>query len=303
MRSGRETLAGIEDALGDIKRQEASLAQELEAATRDRVKLVADRLEALRRLASIRARDAMADGVIDEADNLTHQVRGILEARITTRQPAPYLTNRDYIQGHPFYVDERVIVPRSYIGEILDLHFSGDPGSLIEDPGAVARVLDLCTGSGCLAVLAARAFPNATIDAVDLSKKALQVAARNVADHGLGDRIALHAGDLFAPLGGARYDLIISNPPYVDAGGMAELPRECRHEPKMALDGGRDGIDIVQRILAGAPDHLAAGGGLLCEVGRCRPALEAAFPDVPFLWLDSEDSEAEVFWLEAGAIG
>jgi ribosomal protein L3 glutamine methyltransferase len=230
-------------------------------------------------------------------------VADLIEERIRTRKPAAYLVKRMYMRGVPFYVDERVIVPRSYIGEILESHFSGEPGSLIEDPGAVARVLDLCTGSGCLAVLAARAFPDAVIDAVDLSKKALQVAARNVADHGLADRIALHAGDLFAPLGQTRYDLIISNPPYVDAEGMAGLPRECRHEPKMALDGGRDGIDIVRRILAGAPAHLVAGGGLLCEVGRCRPVLEEAFPDLPFLWLDSEDSEAEVFWLEAGAIG
>ena len=156
----------------------------------------------------------------------------LIEARVTTRKPTAYLVNKIYMRGLPFYVDERVIVPRSFIGELLDSHFSGsdemDVGALIDDLGAVDSVLDLCTGSGCLAILASRHFPNARIDAVDLSKDALKVAAKNVADYGLDDRIALHNGDLFAPLGDARYDLIISNPPYVDAQGMADLPRECR---------------------------------------------------------------------------
>ena len=158
-------------------------------------------------------------------------------------------------------------------------------------------MLDLCTGSGCLAILASRNFPNAAIDAVDISKDALAVAARNVAEHGLDDRIALHRGDLFAPLGGKRYDLIISNPPYVDAEGMAALPRECRAEPKLAFDGGADGIDIVRRILDEARAHLNPQGGLLCEIGRCQPALVAAYPQLPLLWLDTEDSEGEVFWI------
>jgi len=165
-------------------------------------------------------------------------------------------------------VDERTIVPRSFIGELLDSHFGGgddDATSLIGDPPEVDSVLDLCTGSGCLAILAARHFPNAAIHAVDISKDALAVAARNVADHGLEDRIALHRGDLFAPLSGQRYDLIISNPPYVDAEGMAALPRECRAEPKLAFDGGPDGLDIVRRILDEAKRHLTPGGGLLCE--------------------------------------
>ncbi len=160
-------------------------------------------------------------------------------------------------------------------------------------------MLDLCTGSGCLAILASRHFPHAAVDAVDISKDALAVAARNVGDYGLDDRIMLHRGDLFAPLAGKRYDLILSNPPYVDAQGMADLPRECRAEPKLAFDGGADGLDIVRRILGEAKAHLTPQGGLLCEIGRCRPALEAAFPRLPLLWLDTEDSEGEVFWIAA----
>jgi ribosomal protein L3 glutamine methyltransferase len=160
-------------------------------------------------------------------------------------------------------------------------------------------VLDLCTGSGCLAILASRHFPNARIDAVDISKDALAVAARNVADHDLGDRVTLYRGDLFGPLGGKRYDLIISNPPYVDAEGMAALPRECRAEPRLAFDGGADGLDLVRRILNEAAAHLTPQGGLLCEIGRGREALEAAFPQLPLLWLDTEDSEGEVFWIAA----
>ena len=225
---------------------------------------------------------------------------GLIEQRVRTRKPAAYLLNKIYMRGLPFYVDERVIVPRSFIGEILDTHFSGESEMpLIDDPGSVSRVLDLCTGSGCLAILAAQTFYNASVEAVDISKDALAVAAKNVADYGLEDRIALHRGNLFAPLGDARYDLIISNPPYVDAEGMASLPPECRHEPKLAFDGGRDGIDIVRRIVSEAGAHLTPQGGLLCEVGRCREAVEDAFPMLPLLWLDTEDSEGEVFWVGA----
>ena len=230
------------------------------------------------------------------------QILDLIERRVATRKPAAYLVNKIYMRGLPFYVDERTIVPRSFIGELLDSHFGGGDDhatSLIGDPTDVERVLDLCTGSGCLAILASRHFPNAAVDAVDISKEALAVAARNVGDYGLDDRIMLHRGDLFAPLAGKRYDLILSNPPYVDAQGMADLPRECRAEPKLAFDGGADGLDVVRRILGEARAHLTAQGGLLCEIGRCRPALEAAFPRLPLLWLDTEDSEGEVFWIAA----
>jgi ribosomal protein L3 glutamine methyltransferase len=228
----------------------------------------------------------------------------LIARRVGTRKPAAYLVNKIYMRGLPFYVDERAIVPRSFIGELLDQHFGGEDddgsGALVEDPAAMETVLDLCTGSGCLAILASRRFPNAAIDAVDISKDALEVAARNVTDYGLEDRVKLHRGDLFAPLGGKRYDLIISNPPYVDAEGMADLPRECRAEPKLAFDGGADGLAIIRRILKEARRHLTPDGGLLCEIGRGRAQLEAAFPQVPLLWLDTEESDGEVFWIGAG---
>jgi ribosomal protein L3 glutamine methyltransferase len=248
-----------------------------------------DRFEAF---ATARVTAAEAKAILD-----------VIARRIATRKPAAYLVNKIYMRGLPFYVDERVIVPRSFIGELLDSHFSGGDddqgGSLIEDPLGVENALDLCTGSGCLAILASRHFPNAAIDAVDVSKDALEVAARNVSDYGLGDRLTLHRGDLFKPLGGKRYDLIISNPPYVDAEGMAELPRECRAEPKLAFDGGADGLDIIRRILQQAGQHLTSQGGLLCEIGRGRGVLEAAFPEMPLLWLDTEESDGEVFWISA----
>jgi ribosomal protein L3 glutamine methyltransferase len=226
----------------------------------------------------------------------------LIALRIASRKPAAYLVNKIYMRGLPFHVDERVIVPRSYIGELLDSHFGGrdgEPGALIEDAGAVENVLDLCTGSGCLAILASRTFPNAKIDAVDISREAIEVAARNVADYGLQDRVMLHCGDLFAPLGDKRYDLIVANPPYVDAEGMAALPRECHAEPKLAFNGGADGLEVIGQLLSEAKHHLAPDGGLLCEIGRCRPALQAAYPEREFLWLDTEDSEGEVFWIRA----
>jgi ribosomal protein L3 glutamine methyltransferase len=232
----------------------------------------------------------------------SQRILGWIEQRIATRKPAAYLVNRMYMRGLPFYVDDRVIVPRSFIGEILDSHFGDDDVLRLRDSATVTSVLDLCTGSGCLAILAARAFPNATIDAADLSSDALAVASRNVREHGLEDRIQLAQGDLFAAVRGKRYDLIISNPPYVDAQGMAGLPRECLAEPRMAFDGGADGIDLVRRIIYGTKTHLTSDGGLLCEVGRCKPAIEKAYPRADLLWLDTEESEGEVFWIDAATL-
>jgi ribosomal protein L3 glutamine methyltransferase len=223
----------------------------------------------------------------------------LIEARIATRKPAAYLLGRAYVGGVPFHVDERVIVPRSFIGEILHGPlFRGERAGLIGDARRIRRVLDLCTGSGALAVLAARAFPQARIDATEISADALAVARGNVEESGAAARIRLLEGDLFAPVAGERYDLILANPPYVDAEGMAALPREYRHEPALALDGGADGLRFIRRIIAQAPAHLAARGGLLCEVGRGKTRLEAEFA-LPFLWLDTEASSGEVFWLEA----
>jgi ribosomal protein L3 glutamine methyltransferase len=246
--------------------------------------------------------DTFANARVTGAER--EQILDLIEARVTTRKPAAYLMQKAYLRGVPFYVDERVIVPRSYLAEILDGElFEGEGSSLIDDPFSVERVLDLCTGSGCLAVLAALRFPNAVVDAVDISGDALAVAARNVADHDLDDRITLHQGDLFEPVGDACYDLIISNPPYVDAAGMVALPPECRHEPRLALDGGPDGIAIVRRIIDNAGSHLTADAGLLCEIGRDRLILEAAYPETSFLWLDTAESSGEVFWLDAGQLG
>jgi ribosomal protein L3 glutamine methyltransferase len=226
----------------------------------------------------------------------------LIEARVTTRKPAAYLVNRVYIKGVPFYVDERVIVPRSLIGELVMTAFAED-NAFIGDPGGVASALDLCTGGGSLAILAARVFPNARIEAVDLSPGALEVAARNLEEHGLRDRIALKQGDLFAPLESARFDLILTNPPYVDAATVADFPPEYAAEPTLAHAGGADGLDIVRRILNEAPKHLTASGTLICEVGGGRGKLEHEFPHLPFVWLDTEDTTGEVFLLHAADFG
>jgi len=223
----------------------------------------------------------------------------LIDARVSLRLPAPYLVGAAYMHGVRFHVDRRALIPRSFIGDMLV-----DGALPIGDPRRVRRILDLCTGSGCLAVLAALAFPHARIDAVDLSAGALALARRNVAAHRLGDRLTLHRGDLFAPVARQRYDLIISNPPYVDAGGMVKLPPEYRHEPRMALAAGQDGLDLVRRIVDQAPRHLTKNGSLLCEVGRGQRPLEKAYPRLPFVWLDTEQSEGEVFWIaRAGLAG
>lgn len=228
-------------------------------------------------------------------------VASILDARVTTRKPAPYLVGKAYIQGIPFHVDERVIVPRSFIAELLLNDTLGpDQLGLISDPEAIGSVLDLCTGSGCLAIIAAMCLPNAGVDAVDLSADALEVAKLNLAEHELEDRIRLVQGDLFQPLKSQRYDLIITNPPYVAAPEVAAFPPEYASEPQMAHLGGDDGLDLVRRILSEAPAHLTADGGLICEIGTGRHILEEEYPDLPFTWLDTEQSEGEVFWLSRG---
>lgn len=221
------------------------------------------------------------------------RIAELIDARVRTRKPAPYLVNRAYIRGRDFYVDERVIVPRSYIGELLD----GELASVVPDPEVVTSVLDLCTGSGCLAILAALTYPNAIVDAVDLSADALAVAERNVADYGLGDRITLQNSDLFSALGGRRYDLIISNPPYVSAEAVSAFPPEFKAEPVMAHAGGEDGLDLVRRIIDEAPRHLERDGVLVVEVGTGLDILEEEYPNLPFLWLETEDSSGEVFAL------
>ncbi len=218
----------------------------------------------------------------------------LIDLRVRTRKPASYLLNKAYIQGLPFYVDERAIVPRSFIAEILN----GD-NTPVEDPESIGSVLDLCTGSGCLAILAAHLYPNAIIDAVDLSPDALEVARKNVDDYKLGNRITLHQGDLFAPLAGKKYDLIITNPPYVDQSGMDALPPEFLAEPAMALGSGPDGLDCTRRIVEQAKGHLTPLGHMICELGRCGPDLEEAYPRTPFLWLSTENSDGEVFWIAA----
>ena len=226
----------------------------------------------------------------------------LIRDRVILRKPAAYLMKRIYIRGIPFYVDERVIVPRSYIGELMMSGLFAGEASLSGDPERVGAVLDLCTGSGCLAILAANTFPNADIDAVELSADALEVARINVDDHDLVNRINLLRGDLFDPVEGQTYDVIICNPPYVAESEVEAFAPEYAHEPVMAHLGGEDGLDLVRRILAESAAHLNPGGGLLCEIGTGRGILEDEFPQLDFLWLDTEESEGEVFWITREAL-
>ena len=215
------------------------------------------------------------------------RIEPVIRKRIRERIPAAYLLNEAWLSGVPFYVDRRVIIPRSHIAELL-------PGKL--EPwrrGPLRRVLDLCTGSGCLAILAARAFPLALIDAADLSAAALAVARRNVAHHGLQRRIRLVQSDLFVKLQGRRYDLILTNPPYVTSGAMRRLPAEYRHEPGLALAAGSNGLDVIARIFAEAPAHLTQRGVLVCEVGEGRAAVEKAWPRAELAWPKDEVFIAE----------
>ena len=214
-----------------------------------------------------------------------------LQQRVVHRMPTAYLVQEAWLGPFRFYVDQRVIIPRSYFAELLENGFA----PWIEDPESVGAALDLCTGSGCLAILIAHAFPSASVDAIDISADALVVACRNIADYQLDDRVHAIESDLFAAVKGKRYDLILSNPPYVTSEAMAALPAEYRHEPALALAAGADGLDVVRRILAEAGAHLNPGGLLAIEVGHNQHLVEAAFPDLPMVWLDTEHAEGKVF--------
>ena len=220
-------------------------------------------------------------------------LRQLIERRVVDRLPVAYLVGEAWLQGYRFRSDPRAIIPRSFIAELLK------DGLLpwIDDTTEVTDVLDLCTGSGCLAVIAADAFPQAQVDAVDLSADALALAAENVAEHDLAARVHLHRGDLFSPLGGRQYDLILSNPPYVPEATMQRLPPEYLHEPRMALAAGDDGMDIVRRLLQQARSHLKPGGLLLVEIGGERHTVEVQFGDLPFTWLATSGGDDMVFLL------
>jgi ribosomal protein L3 glutamine methyltransferase len=219
----------------------------------------------------------------------------VIERRATERVPAAYITHEAWLAEYRFYVDERVIVPRSFIAELIPDHFA----PFVKHPEAVQNILELCTGSGCLAIMLADAFPTAQVDAVDLSGDALAVARRNVTDYGLEDRISLLESDLYDALPSRQYDLIVTNPPYVNAASMGALPPEYGHEPRMALAGGNDGMDLVRKILAGAASRLTPDGVLLVEVGNERAHAEAAFPDLELVWLSTSAGDDMVFLVTA----
>jgi len=222
-------------------------------------------------------------------------VLAIIERRSKDRVPAAYITNEAWLGAYRFYVDERVIVPRSFIAELIPHHFA----PWIDNPDLIVNALDLCTGSGCLPVLLADAFPQARIDAVDISAEALQVARRNVDGYQLQERINLVESDLYTQLAPRKYDLIISNPPYVNAGSMAKLPAEYLREPQLALAGGDDGMDLVRTIVAGAAERLTPEGILVVEIGNERAFAEAAFPELELTWLTTSAGDDMVFLLTA----
>ena len=233
-----------------------------------------------------------------DARLLPHERELLLDSyrrRCEDRLPAAYLTHEAWLGEHRFYVDDRVIVPRSFIAELLDDQLA----PWIDDPWAIESALDLCTGSGCLAILTALAFPNAEVAAVDLSRDAIAVAERNVADYSLYDRIELIESNAFKKLEGRKFDLIISNPPYVNAESVAALPPEYLHEPELALGSGDDGLDFTRIILREAKKHLTDHGILVVEIGHNREALEAAYPTLPFTWLDTAAGDEYVFLLHA----
>jgi ribosomal protein L3 glutamine methyltransferase len=226
------------------------------------------------------------------------RVNALVDARISTRKPAAYLTGEAWLGEYAFHVDERVIVPRSYIAELL----RDDLAPWVAAPGRIRSALDLCTGSGCLAILAALTFPRARVDASDVSSDALKVARRNVQRYALRERVGLVKSDLYARLAGRTYDVILSNPPYVTASVMRTLPLEYRREPALALAGGRDGLDLVRRIVAQAPEHLNPGGVLVMEVGHARARVEKAFPRLPLVWADTSGGDDCVFVITREAL-
>jgi len=220
-------------------------------------------------------------------------VREIIERRVTERLPAPYLTGEAWLRGRRFEIDHNVLVPRSPIAELLDDALA----PWVPDSTEVRSVMDMCTGSGCLAILASQAFEYATVEAVDISDAALAVARRNVATYGMEGRLTLHRSDLFDDLPEMQMDLIICNPPYVNAASMSALPPEYRHEPGLALAGGADGMDLVRRILRDAPRFLVPGGHLVLEIGHERPYFEAAFPSLEPVWLATSTAPDQILLL------
>lgn len=223
------------------------------------------------------------------------EILRLIEVRSEERIPVAYLTKEAYLQGYKFYVDERVIIPRSFIAELIPEQFA----PWIMNPRDITNVLDLCTGSACLPIMLADAFPNAAIDAVDISEDALEVAKRNVADYDLKDRIQLIQSDLYTALGDKKYDLIISNPPYVNSKSMAALPEEYRKEPQLALAGGEDGMDLVRTIVSQAKQHLTPDGVLIVEIGNERAFAEKAFADINLTWLSTSAGDDMVFLIPA----
>ena len=221
------------------------------------------------------------------------QVLGIVKRRALEKIPAAYLTQEAWLGDFSFYVDKRVLIPRSFIAELLREQLS----PWVSDPSSVHSVLDLCTGSGCLAILLAHAFENATIEATDISDEALEVANKNVDNYDLNQRVHLLQSDLFDALEGRLYDLIISNPPYVNAESMASLPEEYLHEPRSALASGNDGLEATKEILRRAAGYLTDEGMLIVEIGHNRAALEEAFPQTPFTWLETTAGDGFVFML------
>jgi len=223
------------------------------------------------------------------------RVLAVIERRATDRIPAAYITNEAWLGTYSFYVDERVIVPRSYIAELIPDYFA----PWVNNPDGIENVLELCTGSGCLAIMMADAFPDAHVDAVDISPDALAVAQRNVDTYKLQQRVSLIQSDLYANVPAKKYDLIVTNPPYVNSGSMAQLPQEYLHEPQIALDGGSDGMDLVRRIVAGAAERLTDDGLLIVEIGNEKAFAEAAFGHLGLTWLTTSQGDDMVFLLTA----